>query len=129
MLCANASTLLQLSNDLTMHLAIHVVEDQECETADDAQCTGNPRHGHVQSVQNGRVLGLVGNVAQRTKPSDQDSGTDSTAGLQHQGDEGSQDLGADEIIKKWWHYMADIMETNEDESPVSEPLKEVFYME
>ena len=45
------------------------------------------------------------------------------------GDEGSQDLGADEIIKKWWHYMADIMETNEDESPVSEPLKEVFYME
>ena len=45
------------------------------------------------------------------------------------GDEGTQDLGADEIIKKWWHYMADIMETNEDESPVSEPLKEVLYME
>ena len=45
------------------------------------------------------------------------------------GTEGSQDLGEEEIIRKWWHYMADIMETNDDESPVSEPLKEVFYME
>ena len=45
------------------------------------------------------------------------------------GTEGSQDLGEEEIIRKWWHYMANIMETNDDESPVSEPLKEVFYME
>ena len=45
------------------------------------------------------------------------------------GAEGSQNLGEEEIIKKWWHYMANIMETNKDESPVSEPLKEVFYME
>ena len=34
-----------------------------------------------------------------------------------------------EVCRRWWDYMADIMETNEDESPVSEPLKEVFYME
>ena len=45
------------------------------------------------------------------------------------GAEGSQNLGEEEIIKKWWHYMANIMETNDDESPVSEPLKEVFHME
>ena len=32
------------------------------------------------------------------------------------------------IMKKWWHHMKDIMETNEDESPVSIPLKEVFYL-
>jgi len=32
------------------------------------------------------------------------------------------------IMKKWWAYMKDIMETNEDNSPVSIPLKEVFYM-
>lgn len=44
------------------------------------------------------------------------------------GEAGSQDLGSEEIIKKWWHYMADIMETNEDESPVSIPLHEVFYL-
>ncbi|MFX7845269.1 L-rhamnose mutarotase [Acinetobacter baumannii] len=31
-------------------------------------------------------------------------------------------------MKKWWHYMKDIMETNSDESPVSIPLKEVFYL-
>ena len=32
------------------------------------------------------------------------------------------------VMKRWWHYMQDIMETNADESPVSIPLKEVFYM-
>lgn len=31
------------------------------------------------------------------------------------------------LMKKWWAYMKDIMETNEDNSPVSIPLKEVFY--
>ncbi|HMB62797.1 MAG TPA: L-rhamnose mutarotase [Eudoraea sp.] len=33
------------------------------------------------------------------------------------------------IVKKWWACMADIMETNEDHSPVTSPLREVFYME
>jgi L-rhamnose mutarotase len=32
------------------------------------------------------------------------------------------------VMKKWWAYIADIMETNEDQSPVSIPLKEVFYL-
>lgn len=32
------------------------------------------------------------------------------------------------IVKKWWAYMGDIMETNPDNSPVTKPLKEVFYM-
>jgi L-rhamnose mutarotase len=41
----------------------------------------------------------------------------------------SQDLGTTEIVKKWWKYMADIMETNPDNSPVSVPLEQVFYME
>jgi L-rhamnose mutarotase len=45
------------------------------------------------------------------------------------GDGGSQDLGQLEIVQKWWAYMADIMETNDDNSPISIPLKEVFYME
>jgi L-rhamnose mutarotase len=33
-----------------------------------------------------------------------------------------------DIMKKWWAYMKDIMETNDDNSPVSIPLKEVFYL-
>ena len=33
------------------------------------------------------------------------------------------------VMKKWWSYMKDIMETNPDHSPVSIPLKEVFYLE
>ena len=39
------------------------------------------------------------------------------------------ELPQKEVMKKWWHYMKDIMETNEDNSPVSIPLKEVFYMQ
>lgn len=33
------------------------------------------------------------------------------------------------VMKKWWSYMKDIMETNPDHSPISIPLKEVFYLE
>lgn len=32
------------------------------------------------------------------------------------------------VMKKWWTYMCDIMETNADHSPISIPLKEVFYL-
>lgn len=39
------------------------------------------------------------------------------------------DLSQDPVMKKWWAYMKDIMETNPDASPVALPLKEVFYME
>jgi L-rhamnose mutarotase len=45
------------------------------------------------------------------------------------GEGGSQDLGQTEIVKKWWKFMADIMQTNPDNSPVSVPLEEVFYLE
>lgn len=38
------------------------------------------------------------------------------------------ELPGKEIMKKWWDYMKDIMETNKDNSPVSIPLKEVFYL-
>jgi L-rhamnose mutarotase len=32
------------------------------------------------------------------------------------------------VMKKWWAYMKDIMESNPDNSPVSVPLKEIFYL-
>lgn len=37
-------------------------------------------------------------------------------------------LQSEDIMKKWWTYMMDIMETNDDHSPVSVPLEEVFYL-
>ena len=37
-------------------------------------------------------------------------------------------LPAQAIMQKWWSYMGDIMESNPDNSPVSIPLKEVFYL-
>ncbi|MES1219160.1 MAG: L-rhamnose mutarotase [Bacteroidota bacterium] len=38
------------------------------------------------------------------------------------------ELPQEPVVKKWWSYMKDIMETNPDNSPVSIPLKEVFYL-
>jgi len=32
------------------------------------------------------------------------------------------------VMQKWWAYMKDLMESNEDNSPVSVPLKEVFHL-
>ena len=35
---------------------------------------------------------------------------------------------ATQICQKWWAYMKDVMETNEDNSPVSFELKELFHL-
>jgi len=43
-------------------------------------------------------------------------------------EEGSQSMGHQEIIQKWWDYMSDIMEVNPDNSPVSEELEALFYL-
>ena len=48
---------------------------------------------------------------------------------QQDGNKSSQDLGQTEIVQKWWAYMADIMESNPDNSPVNKPLTEVFHMD
>ena len=45
------------------------------------------------------------------------------------GNTGSQDLSTNSVVQKWWDYMADIMEVNPDNSPISIPLEEVFYLE
>jgi L-rhamnose mutarotase len=37
-------------------------------------------------------------------------------------------LPGNAVMQRWWQYMADIMESNPDNSPVSVPLKEVFYL-
>lgn len=44
-------------------------------------------------------------------------------------DNTADDLPQTEIVKKWWAYMADIMETNPDNSPVCTTLKEVFHLD
>ena len=59
-----------------------------------------------------------------------DEETNILFGVQKVSGEGSsQDLGNNPIVMKWWKHMADIMETNPDNSPVTIPLEEVFYME
>lgn len=39
-----------------------------------------------------------------------------------------EDMPENPVMKKWWAYMRDLMDTNPDNSPVSIPLKEVFYL-
>jgi L-rhamnose mutarotase len=59
-----------------------------------------------------------------------DEPTNTLFAVQKQGGEASsQDLGNNPVVKKWWAYMADIMESNPDHSPVTIPLEEVFYLE
>ena len=59
-----------------------------------------------------------------------DKETNTLFAVQKQEGEGSsQDLGNNPVVQKWWKFMADIMETNEDHSPVSVSLKEVFYLQ
>jgi len=58
-----------------------------------------------------------------------DQGTNTLFAVQKQdGNASSQDLGSNPIMQKWWDYMADIMDTNDDHSPVTVPLQEVFYL-
>jgi L-rhamnose mutarotase len=39
------------------------------------------------------------------------------------------ELAKQPIIRKWWTYMAPLMDVNADLSPLEFPLKEVFYLE
>lgn len=48
--------------------------------------------------------------------------------MKKENDKHLDELPSKAIMKKWWAYMKDIMETNEDNSPVSIPLKEVFHL-
>ena len=44
-------------------------------------------------------------------------------------DNTADQLAQKPIVKKWWAHMADIMETNPDNSPVCKTLSEVFRMD
>jgi L-rhamnose mutarotase len=58
-----------------------------------------------------------------------DEETDALFAVQQQNGQSSQDLGTTAIVQKWWKYMADIMDTHPDNSPVSIPLTQVFHMD
>ena len=47
----------------------------------------------------------------------------------NKGTGGSQQMGDNELVRKWWDYMADIIDVNPDNSPVTVELPEMFYME
>jgi L-rhamnose mutarotase len=38
-------------------------------------------------------------------------------------------LPRDPVVRRWWEYMKDIMETNPDASPAQKDLREVFHLD
>ncbi|MDZ5783462.1 L-rhamnose mutarotase [Marinococcus luteus] len=49
--------------------------------------------------------------------------------LEIENEERWQQMSWTPINKKWWEAMAPLMETNEDNSPVSTPLEEIFHLD
>jgi L-rhamnose mutarotase len=39
------------------------------------------------------------------------------------------EVAGTEICRRWWQYMRELMPVNEDDSPVSRDLREVFHIE
>lgn len=48
--------------------------------------------------------------------------------LWREDDHGMDTLPQEEVMQKWWVYMADLMETHPDNEPVAKPLKTVFHL-
>ncbi len=58
-----------------------------------------------------------------------DQGTGELFGVLKVADATKMDsLPSHPVMQRWWKYMRDIMEANDDNSPTSIPLKEVFYL-
>ena len=58
-----------------------------------------------------------------------DEETNTLFATQELSGQSSQSLGQNSVVKRWWDYMADIMEVNPDNSPITTTLEQVFYME
>ena len=58
-----------------------------------------------------------------------EEGTNSLFGVMDVEDPAALDeLPKHPVMRRWWAYMADIMDTNPDHSPVSSPLTQVFFL-
>ncbi len=49
--------------------------------------------------------------------------------LWRRADHGMADLPGHPVMRRWWAYMADVMETGPDNEPVAVPLETMFHME
>lgn len=58
-----------------------------------------------------------------------DEETNSLFAVQCLAGESSQALGTHQVVQRWWAFMADIMETKADNSPVSQSLIPVFHLD
>jgi L-rhamnose mutarotase len=40
-----------------------------------------------------------------------------------------QEIAGTEVCRRWWTHMKDLMETNDDDSPRAQTLREVFHLD
>ena len=40
-----------------------------------------------------------------------------------------ESIASEDVCRRWWSHMAELMETNPDDSPVSIPLAEMFHID
>lgn len=48
--------------------------------------------------------------------------------LKRRPDHSMERLPAEAVVRRWWDYMADIMETEADNTPVQVPLHKMFHL-
>ncbi|MDR0638009.1 MAG: L-rhamnose mutarotase [Spirochaetaceae bacterium] len=59
-----------------------------------------------------------------------DRNTNTLFAFQYRADDATDgELPRKEIVQKWRHMMKDLMDTNQDESPVSDDLEEMLHMD
>jgi L-rhamnose mutarotase len=39
------------------------------------------------------------------------------------------DLPSEPVMRRWWHFMGDIMRTNDSGEPIVTPLPEMFHLD
>lgn len=93
-----------------------------------------PGAKHEYMKRHEAIWSALKSVLQEYKISDYtiflDEETETLFAVQKQsGEKNSQEMGNNEIVRKWWEYMADIMETNPDHSPFTVPLTRVFHLD
>lgn len=58
-----------------------------------------------------------------------ESTNDLFAYVEFESDERWSAVASTEVCRRWWHYMADVMPANADNSPIAWDLREVFHIE
>ena len=58
-----------------------------------------------------------------------ESTNDLFAYAEFESDERWAEVASTDVCQRWWHYMADVMPSHADDSPIARDLREVFHID